>query len=61
MKIIYFWFFLFLYSCGYTDIDPVPKFNEVKLTDDELFDLCELSSTDKKKIDSCIMERKNNK
>ena len=60
MKILFFFFFFFLFSCGYPDIDSVPKFNELKLNDDELFDLCQLSSTDKSEIDNCIKEKKDN-
>ena len=48
-------------SCGYPDIDTVPEFNELNLTDEELFDLCQLSSTDKSEIDTCVKEKKNNK
>ncbi len=50
---------LFVYSCGYPDIDSVPDFKNVKLTKEELFDLCELSSTDKSDIDTCMKEHKN--
>ena len=41
-------------SCSYPDIDSVPIFNDVKLTEDELFDLCQLSSDVKSEIDKCI-------
>ena len=60
MKILIFSFSLFLFSCGYPDIDSVPSFKEIKLTEEELFDLCQLSSTDKSEIDNCIKEKKNN-
>ena len=60
MKILIFSLSLFLLSCGYPDIDSVPNFNELKLTEEELFDLCQLSSTDKSEIDNCIKEKKNN-
>ena len=30
---------LFIYSCGYPDIDSVPTFNKVDLTDEELQEL----------------------
>ena len=46
-----------LVSCGYPDIDSVPSFNELKLSDEELFDLCQLSSSDKSEIDNCIKEK----
>ena len=59
MKIIIFSILLILVSCGYPDIDSVPSFKELKLSDEELFDLCELSSSDKSEIDNCIKEKQN--
>lgn len=56
MKIIYLSIALVLFSCGYPDIDSVPKFKDLKLTSEELFDLCQLSSTDKSELDSCVKE-----
>ena len=47
MRIVIFFILLFLISCGYPDIDSVPSFKELKLSDEELFDLCQLSSSDK--------------
>ena len=58
MRNIIFSILLFLVSCGYPDIDSVPNFKDLKLSDDELFDLCQLSSNDKSKIDNCIKEKK---
>ena len=58
MKIIIYFILLLLVSCGYPDIDSVPSFNELKLSDEELFDLCQLSSSDKSEIDNCIKEKK---
>ena len=60
MKIIICSILLLLVSCGYPDIDSVPRFNELKLSDEELFDLCQLTSSDKSKIESCIKEKQNN-
>ena len=57
MRIIFFLVLLTLFSCGYPDIDSVPSFKELKLSDEELFDLCQLNSTDKSKIDNCIKEK----
>jgi len=48
-----------LYSCGYPDIDSVPDFKDVNLSNEELFDLCELSSTDKSEIERCVKENQN--
>ena len=60
MRIIILFSFLFLASCGYPDIDSVPSFEELKLSDEELFDLCQLSSSDKSEINNCIKEKQNN-
>ena len=60
MKIIYLFIFFIITSCGYPDIDSVPDFNELKLTQEELFDLCQLSSNDKKDIDTCIEDKLKN-
>ena len=60
MRIIFFFILLFLISCGYPDIDSVPSFKDLKLSDEELFDLCQLNSTDKSKIDNCIKEKQTN-
>ena len=59
MRIFIFCILLLLVSCGYPDIDSVPSFKELKLSDDELFDLCQLSSNDKSEIENCIKEKQN--
>ena len=51
--------FFFIISCGYPDIDNVPDFKDNKLTDDELFEYCSISNTEKKDIDKCINDYKN--
>ena len=45
--------FLLLLSCGYPDIDSVPNFNNIKLTDEELLDLCNTKTSDKYNKDLC--------
>ena len=60
MKLIIFYILLILLSCGYPDIDTVPSFNSLDLSEDELFDLCELSSNDKKESENCIKEKNKN-
>lgn len=60
MRIIIFFVLFLLVSCGYPDIDSVPSFNDLKLTDEELFDLCQLNSTDKSEVDNCIKEKQTN-
>ena len=57
IKIKIFFILFFLSSCGYPDIDSVPSFKKLDLTEDEIIDLCQLSSTDKSEIDTCIMEK----
>ncbi len=59
MKLLIF-IFMFLMSCSYPDIDSVPNFKDIKLSEEELFDLCELSSSDKNAIDTCIENKRNN-
>ena len=60
MKLLKSFIFVTLLSCSYPDIDSVPNFKDLKLTDEELFDLCELSSNVKKEIESCVKEKMNN-
>ena len=60
MRIIIFFILSLLVSCGYPDIDSVPIFTDLKLSDEELFDLCQLNSNDKSEIDKCIKEKQTN-
>ncbi len=60
MRFIILFILLIIVSCGYPDIDSVPTFNNLKLNDEELFDLCQLSSSDKSEIDNCIKEKQTN-
>ena len=46
--------FLFTLSCGYPDIDSVPKFESTIITKKEFEDLCNMSNTDIKEIEECI-------
>ena len=61
MKITIIFILFFLISCSYPDIDSVPNFKEVKLTKEELFDLCQLPSADKSEIQSCAKDMQNKK
>ena len=61
MKLIYTFFFLgLLSSCGYPDIDSVPDFNDLLLTDEEISDYCSNTNSVKKNIDKCINDYKSN-
>ena len=53
MKNLYIIFFLLILSCGYPDIDSVPDFKNIKLTDEELLDLCNIKTSDKYNIELC--------
>ena len=61
MRFFFLLFFFLIYSCAYPDIDSVPNFTDLELSDDELFDLCELSTNDKSGLENCIKEKKKNK
>ena len=60
MKLFMTLILLTLFSCSYPDIDTVPNFKDLKLSKEELFDLCQLSSDDKKDIDTCIENKLKN-
>ena len=60
MKLLIGLIFMLLLSCSYPDIDSVPNFKDLKLSEQELFDLCELSSNDKNELDTCIENKQNN-
>ena len=54
MKYFFLIIFLSTLSCGYPDIDSVPKFESTIITKKELEDLCYLSNTDIKEMEECI-------
>ena len=60
MKLLIILLIITLFSCSYPDIDSVPDFKDLKLSQEELFDLCQLSSNDKIDIDASIEEQLNN-
>ena len=47
-------FFILIISCGYPDIDSVPNFEDLKITEEESIDLCNLMNIDKNDIDNCV-------
>ena len=47
-------FLFFLISCAYPDIDSVPDFKDVKITEEEAIDLCKINNSDNDKITKCI-------
>ena len=60
MRIIFYFTLFLLVSCGYPDIDSVPSFKVLELSNEELFDLCQLNSADKSEIENCIKEKQTN-
>ena len=54
MKYFFLIIFISILSCGYPDIDSVPKFESTIITKNELEDLCYLSNADIKEIEECI-------
>ena len=61
MKLLLLLILVFIYSCGYPDIDSVPDFKNLIITEEESIDLCKLSNTDKESIEECLnkIENKN--
>ena len=60
MKYIFLLMFIFsLISCGYPDIDSVPDFKDVLLTEEEIVDYCSNVNLGKKNIDKCITNYNN--
>ena len=59
MKIIFYSsIFIFTISCGYPDVDNVPDFTNIFLSDEEINDYCESTYTVKENIDKCIIDYK---
>jgi len=49
-------FILILLSCNYPDIDSVPDFKNLNITEEESIDLCKLANTDIKDLSECLNE-----
>ncbi len=47
-----------LLSCGYPDIDNVPDFKDLQLSNEEIDDYCKNFYIDTKDIDKCIIDNK---
>jgi len=61
MNKFYFIFLLFLLSCGYADIDSVPEFKNMIITEQESIDLCNMSKSDNEAIAQCLKDISNSK
>ena len=51
-------FLLLLLSCWYPDIDTVPDFKDVNITDEEAVDLCKINNSDNEQIAKCLLKNK---
>tara|TARA_B100001123_G_C14631607_1_gene757987 strand:+ start:13 stop:207 length:195 start_codon:yes stop_codon:yes gene_type:complete len=53
---IFLFLLIFVFSCGYQDIDTVPKFDSLNITMKEKIDKCEIYNELKDKKDDCFAE-----
>jgi len=60
MKNLYLLFCFILLACAYTDIDTVPDFEDLVITNEESIDLCKLTNTDNKSLSNCLDKIENN-
>tara|TARA_Y100001970_G_C14121299_1_gene796454 strand:- start:272 stop:469 length:198 start_codon:yes stop_codon:yes gene_type:complete len=60
-KFLFLFIFVFtINSCGYPDVDSVPNFKDVLLTNEEINDYCSNTNSNKKNIEKCIIDYKSN-
>ena len=57
--LIFIFIMIFILSCQYPDIDNVPDFNNVSLSDEEIMDYCSNLDTDQIILEKCITDLKN--
>ena len=50
-------FLFFLSSCGYPDIDTVPDFKDINITEEEAIDLCKINNSDNEQINECLQNK----
>jgi len=56
--IVFLYIMIFIFSCQYPDIDNVPDFNNVSLSDEEIMDYCSNLDTDQINLEKCITDLK---
>tara|TARA_Y100000590_G_C15691179_1_gene1003439 strand:+ start:1850 stop:2050 length:201 start_codon:yes stop_codon:yes gene_type:complete len=61
VKYIFLIFFIFISSCGYPDIDTVPKFEKMKISKEEATELCKINNSDIDNINKCLSRINYNK
>ena len=50
-------FLLLLLSCGYPDLDTVPDFKDLNITNEETVDLCKINNSDNEQINECLQNK----
>ena len=50
-------FSFLLLSCAYPDIDSVPKFKDVNISEEEAIDLCKINNSDNEQIAKCLKNK----
>ena len=60
MNWFYLIFFILIIGCGYPDIDSVPSFKNITITNEEEVDLCNFTNNGNKEISECINKIKDN-
>ena len=54
MRLFIFLIFLIISSCGYPDIDTVPDFKNLVLTEEDIFELCRFTNEDNNGLLKCV-------
>lgn len=55
MKYLFVLLFVFIITCAYPDIDSVPDFSDLVITEEDSIELCKLSYTDKLEVIKCLV------
>ena len=54
MQFLLSFLFFLLLSCGYPDIDSVPDFSNIVITEEEAIDFCKITNNDKLNLSKCL-------
>ncbi len=56
INLIYLTIFILLASCGYPDIDTIPKFNNMQISIQDSIDICKLGKSEYEDFSDCFDE-----
>ena len=56
MRLLIFLIFSIISSCGYPDIDTVPDFKNLVLTEEEFFDFCKFANDESNELVKCVAQ-----